>query len=247
MNCDEVKMLKQAWLDGELDVAHSLEVEKHVNGCADCARSAANIRAMKSAIKNADVYFNAPTRLKRQIREATIGEPAPRRTQMSGGWLKFALPFAMAMLLALLIMPSLVRPSANGQLAEEVVSSHVRSMMANHLMDVPSTDQHTVKPWFDGKVDFAPPVVNLAEQGFPLTGGRLDYLQGRPVAALIYQRNKHIINVFIWPAKDAGQTDRKSETRQGYNLVHWTANGMAIWAVSDLNEHELRDFSELIK
>ena len=134
-------------------------------------------------------------------------------------------------------------PAANETLAQEVVSSHIRSLMANHLTDVSSTDQHNVKPWFNGKVDFSPPVKDLAGQGFPLIGGRLDYLGGRPVAALLYHRRRHIINLFIWPSlhSDSGP---KTIATKGYNLIHWTRSGITYWAVSDLNENELSEFVE---
>jgi anti-sigma factor RsiW len=146
--------------------------------------------------------------------------------------------------LALLVAIAGTRPSGQQRIEQEVVSSHVRSLMANHVYDVASSDQHTVKPWFDGKLDFAPPVKDLVAQEFPLAGGRLDYIGNRAVAALVFQRHKHIINLFIWPVKDADASPTVSPPIQGYNVVRWSAHGMTFWAVSDLNETELMEFAQ---
>jgi anti-sigma factor RsiW len=166
------------------------------------------------------------------------------------GWWKFlkpALPALGVALLALLLIPTLGGPSSRDRLAQEVISCHVRSLMVGHRTDVASSDQHTVKPWFQGKLDFTPPVSDFAEQGFPLVGGRLDYLQGRPAAALVYQHREHIINLFVWPSENGSEAAPRTSVRQGFNLVHWTDHGMNFWAVSDLNRGDLGKFCQLIK
>ncbi|HTE91157.1 MAG TPA: anti-sigma factor, partial [Terriglobales bacterium] len=214
-----------------------------------------NIRALSSALKSSDLYFKAPALLKRRIRESLGAENKDAPTlQRSNAptlfwwqWLKWGIPIAGTALIAFALTTSFIRASTDERLAQEVTANHVRSLMATHLTDVTSSDQHTVKPWFDGKIDFAPPVKDLAAQGFPLIGGRLDYLQNRPVAALVYQRHKHFVNLFIWPATRSSSTTKKAAVRQGYNLVHWNDSGMTFWAVSDLNPVELREFAELIK
>jgi anti-sigma factor RsiW len=133
------------------------------------------------------------------------------------------------------------RPEPGSSLEDELISSHVHSLLANHLTDVATSDQHTVKPWFNGKIDFSPPVVDLKARGFPLVGGRVDYLKGRVVAALIYRRSGHVINLFIWPA--SGPSVPAGE-REGYSLLNWSQAGLNFWAVSDLNEPELKQFQQ---
>ncbi len=249
MNCQEIETLKHAYADRELDLVRTTEIEHHLSDCRACSQAYANIRALGSALQSADLYFQAPAQLKRRIRASLPNEAtsSPTRPFDWWQWLKWGIPVAGTALIAFLLATGLTRPSTDERLAQEVTASHVRSLMAAHLTDVASSDQHTVKPWFDGKIDFAPPVKDLAAQGFPLVGGRLDYLQNRQVAALIYQRQKHLVNLFIWPAPRSSNTTEKSAVRQGYNLIHWNGSGMTFWAVSDLNAAELREFAELIK
>ena len=154
---------------------------------------------------------------------------------------------AVGALLMLAILPRSIGPIANQQVADEVVASHVRSLMVSHLMDVPSTDQHTVKPWFNGKLDFSPSVTDFAKDGFPLVGGRLDYIEGRPVAALVYQRGKHVINVFMWPTSGDETTAERIQTQHGYHVEQLMIAGMNCWVVSDLNQQELGKFAELLR
>ncbi len=202
---------------------------------------------------NAIAHHLAPAALKERIRRAIPASPPSRAgayPSRRGTWVpravRFAVPMAIGAMLALIVAPRTIGPGANQQLADEVVASHVRSLMAAHLMDVASTDQHTVKPWFNGKLDFSPPVNDFAKDGFPLVGGRLDYIDGRQVAALVYQHGKHVINVFMWPT--AGDTSaERIETEHGYHVEQLTVAGMNCWVVSDLNQQELDRFAELIR
>jgi anti-sigma factor RsiW len=154
---------------------------------------------------------------------------------------------AAAALVVLMLVPFFAGPSSDELLTQDVVASHIRSLMVNHLADVRSTDEHTVKPWFNGKLDFSPPVSDLAKQGFPLVGGRLDYLNNRAVAALVYQRDKHVINVFVWPADNSAQTGGPIKTLQGYHVIRWASSGTNFWVVSDLEQNQLAKFTDLLK
>jgi anti-sigma factor RsiW len=249
MNCQEIKALKHAYADRELDLVRTTEIERHLSDCRACSQAYENIRVLSSALKSSDLYFKAPAHLRRRIRASLPNEARSSSSQPFDWrqWLKWGIPIAGTTMIAFLLATSFNRASTDERLAQEVTANHVRSLMATHLTDVTSSDQHTVKPWFDGKLDFAPPVKDLAAQGFPLVGGRLDYLQNRSVAALVYERHKHLINLFIWPASRSSNTPEKPAMRQGYNLIHWNQSGMTFWAVSDLNAVELREFVELTK
>jgi anti-sigma factor RsiW len=228
LDCHEVEPLLDAYLDGELDLARSLEFETHVGDCAACGTAVERGRALKGAIARAP-YFSAPESLRRKV-------ALPSR-RMPYGWMALAAGIAALAL----ILWRLGTPGAT-PLDREVVAAHVRSLQANHLLDVASTDQHTVKPWFTGKLDFAPEVKDLSAQGFPLVGGRLDYLDGRALAALVYRRRQHTINVFTWPNPGEDSPPR-FESLQGFNLAHWTRGGMAWWAVSDVSAADLEQLA----
>ena len=227
MNCGEAEELLGAFFDDELDLVNSVAIEKHLAECLSCTAALERQRALRSVIRTHAPYYPAPPELRHRV-------AAVRRER--GIRFMPQLALAAAALLAVAVVWKVVPPSRPA-MEDEVVSAHVRSLLANHLMDVPSTDRHTVKPWFAGKLDFAPEVVDRAAEGFTLEGGRLDYLNGRPVAALIYKRRLHTINVFTWPA--SGEEGVKLDSRQGFNVAHWKHAGMEWWAVSDLSGAEL--------
>jgi anti-sigma factor RsiW len=244
--CDKV-LLVQAELDGELDAAQAAALEAHRAGCAICQAAQGELLRARELLRR-EAYETTPddlrARVMARLRQAE-SRPAPTAPIRRWRWLfpsigGFGLGAACAAALALLILVP-----QHDDLAGQLVAGHIRALQPGHLEDVVSTDQHTVKPWFDGRLDFAPPVRDFATDGFPLRGGRLDYLDGRPVAALIYQRDKHIVDVFVWPQSAFVLHLAGSTTIQGYNVVHWTADGMNFWAVSDLERTQLDDFAAL--
>jgi len=232
MNCRDAAELLGAFHDRELDLVRSVDLEAHLRDCASCSADLRRLDALRSAIVEQAPYYPAPAALRRKLSASR----APREPWFA----KWPVLAAACLLLALAIW-RVTPPPGPGALTKEVVAAHVRSLQAEHLMDVPSTDQHTVKPWFAGKLDFAPEVDDLSAAGFTLAGGRLDYLDGRAVAALIYRRRLHTINVFTWPTGRADESPRR-ESVQGFNVVHWVRHGMNWWAVSDLAADELAQF-----
>ena len=249
MDCPNAQTLLDGYLDGELDPVRNLEIEEHLHSCARCSQSYSNRQILRNGLKTESLYFRLPAdlqkRIRRSVRQAAKAEIPSRWFSLS--WLKIAAPLVATALVVLTLVPFFSGPSADELLTQEVVASHIRSLMANHLADVPSTDEHTVKPWFNGKLDFSPPVSDLAKQGFPLIGGRLDYLNNRPVAALVYQRDKHAINVFVWPSSKGAQSSEAIKTQQGYHVVLWIGSGMNFWVVSDLERSQLAKFTNLLR
>ena len=243
MSCEEAIKLMDGYLDAELDPITNQTIEQHLRECHDCDHAYKTQAALIRSIGQATPYYKAPAGLRERIqsslREEIAERPMPSvlpdmpsrlqskqsepRTALFGtqwNWLALAAAVIFAAIIALNLVPRLQRPGADQFLATQLIASHVRSLMANHLTDVASSDQHTVKPWLDAKLDFAPPVVDLSQQGFPLIGGRLDYLDNRPVAALVYQRRKHFINLFVWPAGPGAEKAMNTISRQGYHLLH---------------------------
>ncbi|HEU5181006.1 MAG TPA: anti-sigma factor [Candidatus Polarisedimenticolia bacterium] len=249
MACPEKSDLIEAYADGELDLGSSLEIERHLADCKDCAAVLEGHRALRSALGTASLYHDAPAQLSSRVRAAVRKQEKVFAASPFFGWrwLAVAAPVISLVILGWSLVTVSRMPSSEDLLNQEIVSAHVRSLMAAHLTDFPSSDQHTVKPAFNGRIDFSPEVKDLASEGFALIGGRLDYLDRRPVAALIYQRRKHLINLFIYPAED-GAGERAVETSlRGYNLIRWTRAGMRYAAVSDLNLVELRSFQQALQ
>ena len=242
MDCTIHRHLLEAYLDGELGFERTLEVEAHLASCPECASEVQSWKGIRMAMQGSELYHQAPAHLEAKLRKLL----PQARTQKTPWfhrsiWALGGAAFATAVLLISFVPMHPAGPSP----AQEVVVSHIRSLMADHLMDVVSTDQHTVKPWFEGKLDFAPPVQDVAAEGYPLAGGRLDYLENRKVGVLIYHRALHIINVYVCPAVGKEGSAISTETINGYNVVSWTKNEFEFHAVSDLNTAELRDLARL--
>ena len=240
MDCTIHRHLLEAYLDGELGFERTLEVEAHLASCSICSSEVQSWKDIRVAMQGPELYLRAPAHLEDKLRKLLPqGQRETTPWFLRSIWAAGGAAFATVVLL---VSFAVMRPAVP-VFGQDVVTSHIRSLMADHLMDVVSTDQHTVKPWFDGKLDFAPPVQDFASEGYPLAGGRLDYLGDRKVAVLIYHRALHIINLYVWPAQDNGSSRMRVETIRGYNVVSWKKGGFEFRAVSDLNMAELRDLA----
>jgi anti-sigma factor (TIGR02949 family) len=246
MNCQDVQPRLGAYLDGEMDAEETAALAAHIKTCPGCAASLDRLRALRAAVRAELAAYRAPDTLRMRVRDA-VREAAPAISPPRQAWSWLAV--AAAVVLAVVGTWKVAADRAAATIVtEEVLAAHVRSLMPGHLTDVLSSDQHTVKPWFNGRLDFSPPVSDQAAAGFPLEGGRLDYVGDRPVAALVYARRLHHINVFIWPSR--GSAPRSTATRaerNGYRFYRWAEGGMVFWAVSDLSQAELGQFVGLLE
>lgn len=258
--CDDKLLLLNALADGELDAGHALELEAHMKTCPGCSSAWADLAEVKAALKAPGLVDRAPDALRSRVFAALDAEdaqvaaaaaaaagsssptplPPPRRRRFAvETWVAGGSITALAASLALFTTLGPV----GGDLPMELVDGHVRSLQVQHLVDVQTSDRHTVKPWFDGKIDFAPPVVDLADAGYPLVGGRLDYIDQKTAAALVFHRRAHVINLFIWPGQ--ASPDPQLVRRKGYALIRWGRGGLVYWAVSDVDAGDLQNFQKV--
>jgi anti-sigma factor RsiW len=244
MTCDEAAPHLAAYHDGEIDALHALQIEEHLRSCDSCRARLENLRTLSRVTKSA--YFSVPPDLRADVLVAARAE-APEANVIRApfrptSWLTRGLALAAAILLGFFVARALYRPSAERNLLAQLTDSHIRSLIGTHLIDVPSSDSHTVRPWFEGKLDFAPPVEDLSSENFPLVGGRVDYIAGRSAAVLVYQRRQHFINLFIWP-KSGEESEVTEPSQRGYNVLHWTTGGLTYWALSEIGENDLHTFA----
>ncbi|NRP86665.1 hypothetical protein GFPCMMHI_02573 [Ensifer adhaerens] len=245
--------LLHGFIDGELDPAHTASFETHLATCRECAHEMEEALMVKRLAGREGVKWQAPDAVHARVQAALaleqvmMARAVAATIQTENPWRSFwrfvrqwsFIPSLAALAASLMLVLNM--PQQSQTIEDQLLASHVRSMLADHLTDVLTSDQHTVKPWFSGKIDFSPPVIDLAAQGFPLVGGRVDYLNGRVVAALIYHRHGHIINLFIWPGT---ATTRSSAEKEGYNFAEWYADGLVFWAVSDVSATDLSAFRD---
>jgi anti-sigma factor RsiW len=255
MNCPDAEVLIHALIDGELDASHARDVEAHLETCLDCSIKLADLRTMHQSMAAAALKESAPAHLRARI-EAALPASSPRaatttapgfnsrrlsRRFFAGG---FALGTALSGAIAATLVLGVLRDDQEHMIPGEVVSAHLRSLQPGHLTDVETSDQHTVKPWFNGKLDVAPPVIDLTAQGFTLIGGRLDDIGGETVAAIVYRRRNHVINLFVTEGLGAKPLSPTATARHGFNIRHWSEGGLDFWAVSDINADELAEFEQ---
>ncbi len=258
MICDDSRIYLPAYLDDELDVSDSLRVQQHLANCQDCQQTQEHQLVLRSALRDPDLrgYPSADfsKRVEAAVRRAAKEEARARHSSRfeflqfePARWMAAAAVLLLVTTVGTFLVTSSLRTSNQQLIASAVLAGHIRSLQPNHLIDVPSSDRHTVKPWFQGRLDFSPPVPDLSELGWTLVGGRLDYVDGRAVAVIVYQRRMHNINVFLWPNHDATEDVIWQEEAQGYQILHWNGAEMTYWVVSDLNHAELLEFARALR
>jgi anti-sigma factor RsiW len=250
MNCTESRSRLHAYLDQELDLPGAVAIDQHLAACPACKALFASQAALRSGIRKQAEYHAAPDgladRISSKLGAGAADVPARRgwRWPQLGQWLPMGAAAAAAAAISWTAAIQYAGLSQDQIVAEQVIAGHARSVLTSRLIEVASSDQHTVKPWLSSKLDYSPPVPDLAAAGFPLAGGRLDYLDNRPVAALVYSYRQHVINLFVWPDAKSGRVAPEALSKQGYNVRRWSDAGMTFWAISDVNAAELKTFTE---
>jgi anti-sigma factor RsiW len=260
--CSGTQRLLDAHVDNELDLTTALEVEEHLARCPVCTAEERGLRDLQETARAHLTRYPMPAELEaRLFAVLRAEEPAAsaaaegvsaaaqrptRPARRAWKWAALAPAAATAALLMMAAPHIWPRPSETSA-EDAVIGAHVRSLLANHLTDVASSDQHTVKPWFQGKLDYSVSVTDWASEGFPLVGGRLDYVEDTPAAALVYRRAQHVINLFVWPKKGGNDEPVQRLSRRGYCAYRWSTDGMSYWAVSDVNDADLKTFVELAR
>jgi mycothiol system anti-sigma-R factor len=250
VGCDYARTVLHGYLDGELDATRSAEFEHHLESCRECAKVLQTGESLRSSLSSPGLYEQAPLSLRKKIRADLDAATQPAAAPRIPVWRWLAVAAAI-LIVAGISWYSWPRPLIDSAAsapftAAELIDAHVRSLQPGHLTDVLSSDQHTVKPWFDGKLAFVPPVKDFSDEGFPLIGARLDVLNGQNVAALVYGRRKHVINVFVLPTREPDTPIHPPGLRQGYQWFHWRHQGMEYCAISDLSASELHELAQLI-
>jgi len=250
MDCVQIRSSMHGFLDGELDPVTAAAIEEHVHSCGDCEEALRGHSALRAALRESAPYHRAPDDLAERIRSEARKMTGEVRVTANAPWwswraLQFGSAIAATAVATWMAAVQLVGPSAADLVAMQVISGHSRSMITGHLADVASSDQHTVKPWLSSKLDFSPPATDLTTAGFPLVGGRLDYVENRPVAVLVYRHRQHMIDLYVWPEAGSKGGATGLTSKNGYHLLHWLNGGMTFWAISDLNPTELQDFARV--
>jgi anti-sigma factor RsiW len=246
MSCNRAVPVLHGYFDRELDALSAAEFERHLEQCSACISALGALECLRSSINIAQLYEKAPAPLRSKVFACLSFEPRvvvfPARTAWQ--WLAVASVFLLFAYVGWRVIPMNRASNYETVLAAEIVDAHLRSLQPGHLTDVVSTDKHTVKPWFDGKLDFSPHVADFTDQGFPLLGGRIDVVHGRSIAALVYVRRKHLLNVFTWPTDEKDAAPR-SGSQQGYQWIDWRKGGMEFCAVSDAAPSALEQIQRL--
>jgi anti-sigma factor RsiW len=250
MTPETARVLLHAFVDGELDAASTIELKAQINASPALRQELACLSALQSSVQTVASRFNAPPALAQRLFTALPAAQPERITAGVPSWWRALAIGTSATAMALLLWNlsfTFVGRGNDSALLEEVVSAHVRSLMADHLTDLTSAERHSVKPWLSNRLDFAPPVHDFSSEGFALLGGRLDYLGGKPAAAIVYRHRQHLINVFVWPSAESSDTPVRISNYRGYNSTSFNSGGMSYWAISDLNSDDLRKLATLLQ